>query len=233
VAITFIVVTILESTSITFGFPLGHYYYTSLLGPKIGLVPVFVYVSYIGLGYLAWLISTVLIGEVRRGSTILTTVAVPLVASFMLVVWDLSIDPIGSTIKHAWIWTQGGAYYGVPYSNFVGWGFTVYVLFQLFALYMRRNGSEDLAQRLPASHYLQAILLYMWTGIGFVLGYLFRPANSMITDTVGHVWQTNQVYEAAAISALCTMIPVSILVTVILFRDQLTRKRLAATMLSR
>jgi uncharacterized membrane protein len=230
--VTFVVVTVLESTSITVGFPLGLYHYTSLLGPKLGLIPVFVYVSYIGLGYLAWLISTVLLGEVRRGSTILTTVAVPLVASFVLVVWDLSIDPIGSTIKHAWIWTQGGAYYGVPYSNFVGWGFTVYVFFQLFALYMRRNGREDLAQKLSTSHYLQAVLVYLWTGVGFVLGYLFRPANNTITDAVGHVWQTGDIYQAAAITALATMIPVSVLAIVMLFRYQLTQKRETALAMS-
>jgi uncharacterized membrane protein len=189
-------------------------------------------VSYIGLGYLAWLISTILLGEVRRGSTILTTVAVPLVASFVLVVWDFSIDPIGSTIKHAWIWTQGGAYYGVPYSNFVGWGFTVYVFFQLFALYMRRNGTEDLAQKLSTSHYLQAVLVYLWTGVGFVIGYLYRPANNTITDAVGHVWQTGDIYQAAAISALATMIPVSVLAIVMLFRYQLTQKRETALAMS-
>jgi uncharacterized membrane protein len=228
---TFIVVTILESTSILAGFPLGHYYYTSLLGPKLGLIPVFVYVSYIGLGYLAWLFSTILLGEVRRGSAILTTLAVPPVASLVMVAWDLSLDPIASTIHHAWIWTQGGPYYGVPFSNFVGWGFTVYLLFQLFALYMRRNGSEDLAQRLPATHYLQAVILYMWTGVGFVLVYLTTPVNSQITDAVGHVWQTGDIYRAAAISALSTMIPLSILAMITLYMYQRTRERLSAVTL--
>lgn len=224
IVVTFIVSTILETSSILNGFPLGHYYYTDLLGPKVGLIPVFVYLSYISLGYLAWIIATLLVGEVRRNSTILATIAVPLVASFVMVAWDLSADPIGSTIKHAWIWTQGGAYFGVPFSNFFGWYFIVYLIFQFFALYQRKNVLEDQGRPLTRIHDLQVIIVYAWTGFGFVLGYLLRPANSQITDAVGHVWQTSDIYETTAISAACTMILISVLTVAILFRDQLTRR---------
>jgi uncharacterized membrane protein len=225
IVVTVIVSTILESSSILNGFPLGHYYYAALLGPKVGLIPVFVYLSYIPLGYLAWVLSTLLLGEVRRNSTIFTTVSVPLLASFVMVAWDLSADPIGSTIKHAWIWTQGGAYFGVPLSNFLGWGFSVYVIFQLFALYLRSKETEYLDRLLPRTHYLQVIIVYMWTGVGFVLLYLTRSANQQITDAVGHVWLTGDIYEATAISAVLTMIFISILATMVLFRDQLAQKR--------
>ena len=39
-----------------------------------------------------------------------------------------------ATIRHLWIWEQGGGYFGVPLTNYLGWFFTVYVFFQLFAL---------------------------------------------------------------------------------------------------
>src|SRR6267143_4083388 len=223
--ITLIVSNILENSSILTGFPFGRYYYTDSLGPKIALVPFFISLSYISFGYLAWVFSTILVGEVRRNSTILTTVAVSLVASFVMVDWDFSLDPIASTINHAWIWTQGGGYFGVPISNFLGWSFTVYIFFQLFALYQRRRGSEDLSRALPTTHYLQSILVYMWTGVGFVLGYLLRPANMAITDAIGRAWQTGDIYETMAISAIYTMIFVSILALVILYRDQLAQKK--------
>ncbi len=221
---TVIVITILETSSILNGFPLGHYYYTDLLGPKVGLIPIFVYLSYISLGYLAWVFATLLLGEVRRGSTLLATVEVPLLASFVMVAWDLSADPIGSTIKRAWIWTHGGSYFGVPVSNFVGWGFIVYVIFQIFAWYLRSSGSADLGRRLPRAHYLQVILVYMWTGFGFVLLYLTRPANRQVTDAAGYVWQTRAIFEASAISAIFTLIPISVLGLVVLFREKLTQK---------
>ncbi len=227
--ITLIVSNILENSSILTGFPFGHYYYTDSLGPKIALVPFFISLSYISFGYLAWVFSTILVGEVRRNSTILTTVAVSLVASFVMVDWDFSLDPIASTINHAWIWTQGGGYFGVPISNFLGWSFTVWIFFQLFALYQRRRASEDLSRALPTTHYLQSIIVYFWTGFGFVLGYLLRPTNTAISDAVGHVWQTGDIYETMAISAIYTMIFISILAVVLLYRDQLQKKLSAVT----
>lgn len=221
---TLAVSTVLEISSILNGFPLGHYYYTSLLGPKVGFIPVFVYVSYISLGYLAWVLATLLVDEVRRNSNLITTVIAPLTASVLMVAWDLSADPIGSTIKHAWIWTQGGAYFGVPLSNFVGWFFILYLIFQLFAVFQRQNGLEDLDRSLAKTYDLQVILVYAWTGFGFVVSYLLRPKNTQITDAVGHVWQTGEIYETTAISAVCTMILISSLALLVLFRSQLTER---------
>jgi putative membrane protein len=142
-----------------------------------------------------------------------------------MVDWDLSLDPIASTINHAWIWTGGGGYFGVPISNFLGWSFTVYIFFQLFALYQRRRGSEELGRALPTTHYLQSIIVYFWTGFGFVLGYLLRPANTAISDAVGHVWQTGDIYETMAIVSIYAMIFVSILALEILYRDQVTQRK--------
>src|SRR5713101_10103277 len=121
IVITLVVSNILENLSIVTGFPFGLYYYTAALGPKLFLVPILIGPSYVSFGYLAWVLSTILVGEVRRRSTVFTTVAVSLVASFIMVVWDLSLDPSASTILQDWIWTKGGGYFGVPISNFLGW----------------------------------------------------------------------------------------------------------------
>ena len=223
--ITLIVSNILENSSILTGFPFGHYYYTDSLGPKIALVPFFISLSYVSFGYLAWVFSTLLVSEVRKGSSLFISVAVPLVASFVMVAWDFCLDPIASTINHAWIWKDGGGYFGVPLSNYLGWSFTVYIFFQLFALYQRKRGSEDLSRVLSATHYLQAIILYLWTGVGFVLGYLFAPPSTYVIDAVGHFWTTRDIFESMAISAIYTMIFISTLALVILYRDQLAQKK--------
>ncbi len=223
IVITLIVSGIMENLSILTGFPFGHYYYTDALGPKVTLVPILIFPSYIAFGYLAWVLSILIVGGVRRGSTIFTTVAVPLVASFMMVAWDLSLDPIASTINQTWIWTQGGGYFGVPISNFLGWSLTVYIFFQLFALYLRKRGPTN-PPAIPITHYLQIILVYMWTGVGFVLNYPFRPTNTQITDAFGHVWQTSDIYETTAISAIYTMIFISTLALAILLRGRLVQK---------
>ncbi len=203
-----VVSNVLENTSILTGFPFGHYYYTSLLGPKLFLVPLVIGPAYFGTGYLAWVLSTVLIGDVRPKSSAFMTFAVPFIASFMMVAWDLAMDPTSSTIRHLWIWEQGGGYFGVPLTNYLGWFFTVYVFFQLFALYLRfRKASPDEKEpALPRSHYAQAIVMYAVIGLVIVVNYLVGGPNTAITDAVGIVWHTRSIAEAEATVSIFTML---------------------------
>src|SRR6202048_2816215 len=158
---------VMENIGVLTGFPFGHYHYTDVLGPKLFLVPLLIGPAYFATGYLAWTLGTVLVGDVRRKSSAFTTFAVPFIASFAMVAWDLGFDPTSSTIHHTWIWEQGGGYFGVPLTNYLGWFFTVYVFFQLFALSLRfrRTGSEEEASALPGSYYAQAIIMYAVIGL--------------------------------------------------------------------
>ncbi len=206
--ICLVVSNVLENTSILTGFPFGHYYYTSDLGPKLFLVPLLIGPAYFGTGYLAWVLATVLIGDVRPKGSWFTTFAVPFIASFMMVAWDLGMDPTNSTIRHSWIWEQGGGYFGVPLTNYLGWFFTVYVFFQLFALSLRlrkasREGEEP---ALPRSYYAQAIVMYALIGLVIVVNYLVGSTNTAITDAVGVVWQTRSIAEAEATVTIYTML---------------------------
>src|SRR5258708_11630150 len=109
IVITVIVSGIMENMSILTGFPFGHYYYTDALGPKVTLVPLLIFPSYIAFGYLAWVLSTLIVGIFRRGDTMFTTVTVPMVASVMMVPCDFSLGPIAATINHTSIWMHGAA----------------------------------------------------------------------------------------------------------------------------
>jgi uncharacterized membrane protein len=42
-------------------------------------------------------------------------------ASFVLLSWDLSLDPAMSYATRYWIWGSTGAYYGMPWLNLFGW----------------------------------------------------------------------------------------------------------------
>src|ERR1700694_3007982 len=75
IVIALIVSNILENTSILTGFPFGHYYYTDALGPKLFLVPLLIGPAYVATGYLAWVLSTILVGDVRRESNALSSFA--------------------------------------------------------------------------------------------------------------------------------------------------------------
>jgi putative membrane protein len=207
IAICLVVSNILENTSILTGFPFGHYHYTDALGPKLFLVPLLIGPAYFANGYLAWVLGNVLIGDVRRGASPFTTFAVPFFASFLMVMWDLTFDPRASTIEHIWIWEQGGGYFGVPLTNYLGWFFTVYVFLQLFALVVRfRESGNQTMRTLPRSYYAQAIVMYAVVGLTPVLTFLVGGSNSPVSDAAGVVWQTRSIAEAVATVSIYTMI---------------------------
>ncbi|WP_207669017.1 carotenoid biosynthesis protein [Clostridium chromiireducens] len=56
---------------------------------------------------------------------------VPLIATFIMVMWDVVMDPITATVNKVWIWEDGGSYFGVPISNYLGWFLVVYIFLQI------------------------------------------------------------------------------------------------------
>lgn len=207
IVICLVVSNILENTSILTGFPFGHYHYTDVLGLKLFLVPVLIGPAYFATGYLAWVVGNVLVGEVRRGSGTFTTIALPFIAAFVMVMWDITLDPRASTIQQQWIWEQGGGYFGVPLINFVGWFLTVYIFLQLFAAAVRSGlAVREPARTLPRVHYAQAVVVYAIIGLTPVLNFLVGGDSSPVTDAAGVIWQTGSIVEAAATVSLYTMI---------------------------
>jgi len=124
-----------------------------------------------------------------------------------MVMWDLTFDPRSSTIQHWWIWEQGGGYFGVPLTNYLGWFFTVYVFLQLFALFVRfRPAGSAAAGTLSRSYYAQAVVMYAVVGLTPVLTFLVSGNNTQVADAAGVVWQTASIAEAAATVSIFTMI---------------------------
>jgi len=206
VVICLVVSNVLENTSILTGFPFGHYHYTDALGPKLFLVPLLIGPAYFANGYFAWVIGNVLVGELRRGSSAFLTVAVPFIAAFVMVMWDLTFDPRASTIQHQWIWEQAGGYFGVPLTNYLGWFFTVYLFLQLFALLVRFRPSSETVTKFPRSHFAQALLMYAVMGLTPVLTFVVGGSNTPATDAAGVVWQATSIAESMATVSIFTMI---------------------------
>lgn len=194
---------IFENLSIRTGFPFGHYYFTDLMGPKLFLVPVLLGLAYVGMAYLSWTLSSLILGG--RGSPLAGSrvVTLPLMASFVMVAWDLSQDPVWSTILHAWIWPQGGAYLGVPVSNFLGWYLAVYVIYQLFALYLR--GCALNPSPLPSSYWRLAVLFYAISAAGNLLLVIPRHGLSVVSDPTGVQWKVGSITGTCALVSIFTM----------------------------
>jgi len=209
VAAGLVISNILENFSIQTGFPFGHYDYTG--GSKIFQVPWFIGPAYLATGYLAWVVATVLLGDVRRNSPWLTTIGTPIIGAFAMTAWDLALDPATSTINHAWIWENGGAFFGVPLVNFLGWTFTVYLFMQVFALYLRSRGPLPAAQpdRTTASD-LQGVQLYAATAISFFPQF-FTGERTTVTDAVGATWRTGDIYETSVLLTVYGMFFIALL----------------------
>lgn len=219
VVICLVVSNILENLSIQTGFPFGHYHYTDGLGPKLFLVPILIGPAYISTGYLAWVIGNVLVGDVRSHGSRFTLFATPFVAAFAMVVWDVCLDPTLSTILKFWIWEQGGGFFGVPLSNYLGWFLTVFIFFALFAinLHFRRPRSAE-ASPLSRSYYAQAVALYAVTASAFVLQNLVG-GDRVVTDATGATWHTAAIHETAAILSIFTMLFIAALTAVKLIQS--------------
>lgn len=213
-AVTLLVSNALENLSILTGFPFGHYHYTK--GPMLFEVPVMIGFAYAATGYLAWTIASLLVGEVRRGSGPLTAVGTPVIASFAMVVWDLSMDPTVSTIQKLWIWENGGGFFGVPLVNFLGWSLTTYAFLQLFALHLRSSGLEPATTF--ASH-VQSLTLYGATAAAFFITY-FTGERTTVTDALGQPWRTGDIYEASVLTTIYGMAFITVLGALALARQQ-------------
>src|SRR5262249_11933977 len=206
--ICLIVSNVLENTGILTGFPFGSYHFTERLGPKLFAVPLVIGPAYIGMGYLSWMLARVILGtgDHRRQYSEFT---LPVLASFMMVAWDLSFDPLASTLRRVWIWQEGGSYFGVPLSNFLGWYLTVYAFFQLFALYLHWRETGYLERKPQSrSYWLQPVLFYGVTAVRIVLvSALAAATTETVVDAAGAGWRIPDSFLVCALMCPFTTVP--------------------------
>ncbi len=197
---------IMENMGVLTGFPFGHYHYTDVLGPKLFLVPLLIGPAYFGTGYLSWVLATLLLDTDKRRDT-LATIAVPVVATFIMVGWDLCLDPGSSTIGHIWIWHDGGPYFGVPFTNYLGWCLTVFMFLAAFSFYRGRWPEGE--RTAPANWWYQACAMFAVMALDSPAGY-FGIENNAVTDVTGRTWQTADILGTAAIASLFSMLFVAV-----------------------
>jgi hypothetical protein len=202
-AICLVIGNIFENVGVRTGFPFGHYYFTDLMGPKLSVVPIQLGLAYLGMAYLSWTLARLILADMRSPLAGSRVVILPLVAAFIMVAWDFSQDPVWSTILHLWIWQQGGAYFGVPVSNFLGWYLTVYVFYQLFALYLRGRSTNP--GPLPSGYWHLAVLLYGASAAGNIILVVPRAGLSVVADPTGAQWKVSDITRACALASIFTM----------------------------
>ena len=124
-----------ELSGTTVGLPFGPYHYTDGLGPKwFGHVPVLIPLSWFLMAVPSFAIAR------RLAGTASSAISRILIGSFVLLSWDLALDPAMSHATKYWIWGDGatGPYYGMPWLNLFGWYVTGVAL--MIVLEVRRAG---------------------------------------------------------------------------------------------
>lgn len=147
------------------GLPFGEYRYSDALQPQLLGVPVVVALAWAGMGLPAWAVAGRLVGSVPA------RIAVGAVA---LTGWDLFLDP-QMVAEGFWTWPGGGAYRGIPLSNFLGWLLASAVLMALFAAVAAGATSTI------------AVVAYLLMAVMEVLGFLLFFGDAVVALAGGLV----------------------------------------------
>jgi uncharacterized membrane protein len=190
-----------ESLSLRTGIPFGSYFFTGVMGPRVFDLPVLLVLAYMGIAYCSWILALLMLGIAEKRFSMRDVLAAPLLASCVFLAWDLAMEADWSTVDRAWIWRQGGAYFGVPMSNFVGWLITAWVFFSIFAVYVKRRHLDQ--RHASLSFWRYPVVLYGVCAGGNLLILLLPMAPSVVFDATGRAWVTREILLAdSAISVL-------------------------------
>ena len=143
-AISAVVSWLFEQAGVSTGAVYGPYHYTDVLGPKLGDVPLLIpgaWFMRIDPGYV---IAGLLVDGRPYGTrgSWANVVWLAAVGAAVMTAWDVVVDPILSgPAFRAWIWEQGGPYFGVPLRNYAGWLVTTFVVYLLYRAWERGSAA--------------------------------------------------------------------------------------------
>ncbi|WP_175470619.1 carotenoid biosynthesis protein [Pedobacter hartonius] len=196
--ITWLVSNGFEALSIRTGFPFGHYHYAKMPGPRVLDVPIIIMALYFALSYTSWTVAQMVTGNFGKKIVGVYQIFIPITTAVIMSMFDLVGDPQASTLSSDWVWERGGAYYGVPISNYAGWIFVVYVFMQIFTWFISKKNidvSKD-AVTTSRSYWLEASIVYLSMGLGVVLEGFTRTAHVEVYSSMAMISVFTMVFTA-------------------------------------
>lgn len=202
-ALTFV----LEATSIAAGFPFGYYVHHGAPGPAPLGVPISVLAGYVVLGWYSWALAKLITCQGRTRSNRLGPLLTPLVGAFILAGFDYPYDPIGSTVREMWSFRDPGGQYGVPLTNYLGWLFSGWVVFQVFSLCESRFA----AAKATTSVRYWALPVVVWLGLALQYPIMYAVAEDRMVELAGSLYSVADIYEASLAASLFSLVFVVVL----------------------
>lgn len=197
-----------EYLGLNTGFPFGHYFFTGLMGPKVFELPVLLALAYLGMGYASWTVALLILNAHQRPLGGARLAGVPVLASAAMVIWDVAMDPQWALVDGGWVWKDGGAYYGVPLSNFAGWFGAALVYYMAFAFWCR--GRSLSPATVPNRVWSAGVALYALCAAGNALILRSPTSSALVSDATGKQWATMDILEASVLVSLLLMLPLAV-----------------------
>jgi putative membrane protein len=173
--VTSVVSLFFENLSVLTGFPFGFYHYSPTLG--VLPVPLIIIFEYFAMGYLSWILAHILTGQYSKKLEGKQIFFVPLIATFIMVMWDLTVDPISATLQGLWVWTYPGPFFGIPISNYLGWFLVVFIFFQILGVYLSKhdlNKPDKALKIFNKPFWSEAPVIYGIMALGTILSIFYQ-----------------------------------------------------------
>ncbi len=149
--VAFAIALLMEYLGSRHGFLFGNYTYTDNLGYKaLGQVPIIIPVAWFMMLYPSWEIAGLLASRFKVHSALVKNALRIIIAALAMTAWDLSLDP-RMVADGNWIWHDGGAYFGIPLSNFAGWVVTSAMIYAAWTLLDGRERRMESGESNPTS----------------------------------------------------------------------------------
>lgn len=130
-----------EYAGVHTGSVFGRYHYTKDLGVEIlDTVPLVILPAYFLVVYPGYVMGNLL----TRGKPLGNHARLPailwasLLTAAIATAWDLTLEPEMVHDAKAWVWEEGGPYFGIPFHNFAGWLVTTFTIALVYRLVEKR-----------------------------------------------------------------------------------------------
>lgn len=135
-----------EELGVRTGAIFGPYYYTDVLGAKLGSVPYVIPVYWYLILFSGYVVAALILKRQQAAAGGLSNMAWrSLLVALIATSFDLVLDPYMVYKVKAWVWvgmSPGQGYFGVPFHNYYGWICTAFVLALVFQLLHAKIGSS-------------------------------------------------------------------------------------------